>query len=1094
MNNISIHKSLFVLFLFLQSLSAQIDVSKELGQLIFYDIELSKHTNYFKNKTDNKEIDSSISIKINSQIENFKNLDNLISNNDLFKVNFYDIFKYANISDLSGLTKNEIILSKNELFSSAILMKTRILAPFITVYFGDQFLRSDRSYNYYNKSNSIDKYNFQSERDLNEISIKFLIDLYEQIESVDFQSDFGKEYAFEEIVIKDLFGWKSNQYYFSKSVLLMDLNDKIVNYFSLVEDDANYNSWLQKKINLMMETEIGITPFYEEDNPVQCPKSCEINTLNSFYVNKGYNSLFFFELELLDVISQLTENNIQTNYSNIEISKKLFSIFNILKPRLDGKDGAYGDINYINEELSNSLSNDIFSYDLDSINKNEFKALVSLEISEIFLDSAFNLFQSGYVNDAITFTDNGIEIFEDISFDLIENLSFKDNYVLESYIYTFGNVQFFPFLISMISISSLEDIQKTEKHPNNDKALKLARQLKIDPITIGDFKGMIALANRMEYIFSDLISENGFDYNKTIKKIDKMFVDSGMNEESAKNLRKGMMQGLMATSKNSKIKKKDFDELIKDYNTSIENDPLNVQTYIDFVGFLTQNNELYLKFYNESFFNLALEIAFDGLNETLKEITIYDVQKNPSYYSNHFFLMNEYINIKSLIYESNYTDGDNRFNQLLYEINAKDKVRDVLLEPNQDLSLLSYFFDNNDTRELLQTDIYDGMIFYNLTTKFGQNTAGLVIYFIEPLRETDEDEYLWQLHKEIVLIDEETTPFLFSKNTGSQPGSLIDRVNLFNSLISKNIDTNIYQKEFYNLLIEPINHILEDLDSYTIPYFDKDSNQKNILIIGDTHLSKIPFDALIDKNDKYFMEDYVISYAKSFKSIHRTLNKHNYNNYFSINSKSSLLIGGIPYEDYNYNKKIFNNLEFSIPEISSILEYNPKSSVLKKEDALETNIKNFDFANINYLHFSTHGTSDLYDYFNSSLILGPDNENDGLLKFNEICALDLSNTDLVFLSACQTSSGKDIENIGSLSLNDAFIIAGAQSVISTLWMIDDKATSIFVDNFHSNNFIRNNKSYKYAPHLLNKAKLNFISNHEEYKNPYYWAGFVSYGL
>ena len=53
--------------------------------------------------------------------------------------------------------------------------------------------------------------------------------------------------------------------------------------------------------------------------------------------------------------------------------------------------------------------------------------------------------------------------------------------------------------------------------------------------------------------------------------------------------------------------------------------------------------------------------------------------------------MNEYINLKSLIYELNYADGDNRFNQLLYEINAKDKLRDVLLEPNQDLSLLSYF-------------------------------------------------------------------------------------------------------------------------------------------------------------------------------------------------------------------------------------------------------------------------------------------------------------------------------------------------------------------------------------------------------------------
>ena len=109
----------------------------------------------------------------------------------------------------------------------------------------------------------------------------------------------------------------------------MDLNDKIVNYYSLVEDDANYNSWLQKKINLMMETEIGITPFYEEDNPVQCPKSCEINTLNSFYVNKGYNSLFLFEIELLDVISQLTDYNIQTNYSNIEISKNYFLYLHI---------------------------------------------------------------------------------------------------------------------------------------------------------------------------------------------------------------------------------------------------------------------------------------------------------------------------------------------------------------------------------------------------------------------------------------------------------------------------------------------------------------------------------------------------------------------------------------------------------------------------------------------------------------------------------------------------------------------------------------------------------------------------------------------
>ena len=147
---------------------------------------------------------------------------------------------------MSGLSQNEIIISKKELFSSVVLMKTRILSPFISVYFGDQFYRTDRNFSLY-RSNSIDKYNYQSERDQNFISVNFLIDLYNQIESIDFQSDFGNEFAFQEIVIKDIFGWRSDQQYFSKTALMMEINDKISNYYSLVEDDTNYNHWIQKK-------------------------------------------------------------------------------------------------------------------------------------------------------------------------------------------------------------------------------------------------------------------------------------------------------------------------------------------------------------------------------------------------------------------------------------------------------------------------------------------------------------------------------------------------------------------------------------------------------------------------------------------------------------------------------------------------------------------------------------------------------------------------------------------------------------------------------------------------------------------------------
>ena len=53
---------------------------------------------------------------------------------------------------------------------------------------------------------------------------------------------------------------------------------------------------------------------------------------------------------------------------------------------------------------------------------------------------------------------------------------------------------------------------------------------------------------------------------KATDKIDRIFISSGMDKESAKQLRKGMIQGLMATTNNPKLRKKDFDELLKATN------------------------------------------------------------------------------------------------------------------------------------------------------------------------------------------------------------------------------------------------------------------------------------------------------------------------------------------------------------------------------------------------------------------------------------------------------------------------------------------------------------------------------------------------
>ena len=114
---------------------------------------------------------------------------------------------------------------------------------------------------------------------------------------------------------------------------------------------------------------------------------------------------------------------------------------------------------------------------------------------------------------------------------------------------------------------------------------------------------------------------------------------------------------------------------------------------------------------------------------------------------------------------------------------------------------------------------------------------------------------------------------------------------------------------------------------------------------------------------------------------------------------------------------------------------------------------------------------------------------DGYLRSEEIEALDLD-VDLVVLSACETAVGESFYSEGIVGLTNSFFIAGARSVISTLWPVDDQATAVFMSSFYDN--INNTDSIVLA---LADTKREFIKGEhgDEYKKPYYWAPFVYYG-
>jgi CHAT domain-containing protein len=81
---------------------------------------------------------------------------------------------------------------------------------------------------------------------------------------------------------------------------------------------------------------------------------------------------------------------------------------------------------------------------------------------------------------------------------------------------------------------------------------------------------------------------------------------------------------------------------------------------------------------------------------------------------------------------------------------------------------------------------------------------------------------------------------------------------------------------------------------------------------------------------------------------------------------------------------------------------------------------------------------------------GQTDQEDGILTAEEVAALDLRGTELVTLSACDTGLGRITRGQGVLGLQQAFAAAGARTLVTSLWPVDDVATVILMEEFYQN--------------------------------------------
>lgn len=344
-----------------------------------------------------------------------------------------------------------------------------------------------------------------------------------------------------------------------------------------------------------------------------------------------------------------------------------------------------------------------------------------------------------------------------------------------------------------------------------------------------------------------------------------------------------------------------------------------------------------------------------------------------------------------------------------------------------------------------------------------------------------------------------------------------------------------------------ITKVARNLDQILMQPIRKQLGETHQLLLSpDSQLNLIPFAALVDEKNQYLVENYQITYLTSGRDLLR-LKKNPPPPSSTQRSRFSLLIANPEFDALNAVSnnppKAKRNTSQTPANSIQNLRFGPlvgtqkegqalqkillNTSLITQQDATENALKQVLWPEV--LHIATHGfflsqerwastnqstrgliarlregeeggtieqpffvSQEENPLLRSGLALAGFNvrnsgNQDGVFTALEAASLNLELTKLVVLSACETGVGEVINGEGVYGLRRAFVIAGAESQVVSLWKVDDTGTKDLMVNYYKRLLNEEGRS-----EALHQTQLDMLQT-PNYQHPYFWAAFIPSG-